>query len=70
MSGQDVMNPYVNLPLIDLSAQPNEVAIFPPSWNSQPNPVYSWANRGLYPGYSGEYEILLGRHPWDAFSSQ
>ena len=67
---QDVMNPYINLTNIDLNFSPNEVTIFPPSWASQSPPYYTWANKGLVSGYSGEYEINLAWHPWNTYFSQ
>lgn len=64
------MNPYFNHLSIDLSLTSvfNPIKIFPPSWHYQPVPYYTWGDRGTLSGYSGEYEINLGRHPWDQYS--
>ena len=54
-NGQNVFNPYrrSNIPLSEITL---------PISNK---PDYKWYNRGSVTGYSGEYEILFSRHPWN-----
>lgn len=60
---QNVMNPYINTSTITPGSLTITLPFYDPGWG-----VYTWENRPLVGGYSGEYEIILGRRPFNFYT--